>query len=210
MPRPIHVGRVGAQDEHAAVAQLGERAVVGRLAVERRRIQLEVAGVHDRARRRLDGQADAVDDGVSDADGLDSERTTLDPIAWTHGAQIGLEEAVFLQPVAHQGQGHRRPVHRHASVAQEIREGADVVLVAMREEDRAKVAALGQRVREVGDHVVDAGQLVIGKHQPAVDGDEIVAGLDEHHVQTDLAEAAEGDEPNCGVHATPFGLRSPS
>ncbi len=97
-----------------------------------------------------------------------------------------------------------RAVHGQPNFAQEIGEGADVVLVAVREDDRAKALALGERVGEVGDDVVDPGQFVVREHQPAVDGEEVVAGLDEHHVEADLAEAAEGNEPDWGVHGTPF------
>ena len=45
------------------------------LAVDRRLIDLEVAGVDDHADRRVDGQRDAVGHAVRDADELDLERT---------------------------------------------------------------------------------------------------------------------------------------
>ena len=70
---PVHVGGVGAEHHHALLSQLGEPAIVGRLAVERARIELEVAGVHDGADGRVDRQADAVNDRVRDADRLDAE-----------------------------------------------------------------------------------------------------------------------------------------
>ncbi len=135
---------------------------------------------------------------MGDADRLDAERSSLDPVAGPHRAQLGsLQEVVLAQTLGHQPERHRCPVHGHPRLPQEVRQRPDVILVAVGEEDGAEVLALGQRVGEVRDHVVDAGQLVgVGEHEATVDGDEIVAELDEHHVEADLAEATEGDQPD--------------
>ena len=60
-------------------------------------------------------------------------------------------------------------------------------------------ALLGQEVREVRDHVVHARHLVVREHQAAVDGQEVLARLDQHHVEADLAEATERDDPDAGL-----------
>src|SRR5262249_19793635 len=49
-------------------------------------------------------------------------------------------------------------------------------------------------VREVGNDVVDAGHLVVGKEQAAVDGNDVVARFDEHHVEPDLSQSPQGDQ----------------
>ncbi len=51
-PLPIDVGAVGEEREHALGAELGEAVQVEVLAVDRRLVDLEVAGVDDRADRR--------------------------------------------------------------------------------------------------------------------------------------------------------------
>ena len=71
---PIGVGAVGEQREHARGAELGEAMQVEVLAVERRLIDLEVAGVDDHAARRVDRQRQAVRHAVRDAQELDRER----------------------------------------------------------------------------------------------------------------------------------------
>ena len=81
----------------AALPQLGERSIVGGLAVERARIELEVAGVHDGAGRRLDGESDAVDDRMRHPDRLDREWTDGDPVPRAHRPQIGVQDAVLAQ-----------------------------------------------------------------------------------------------------------------
>ena len=57
------------------------------LAVDRRLIDLEVAGVDDDAGRRVDGQRHAVGDAVRDADELDLERADGDALGRTHRRQ---------------------------------------------------------------------------------------------------------------------------
>ena len=64
---------VAQQHQHALVAELAQALVVGRLALDGRRIELEVAGVEDRADRRADDQPDRVRDAVVDRDRLDFE-----------------------------------------------------------------------------------------------------------------------------------------
>ena len=139
------------------------------------------------------------------ADGLDAKRSQLEGLAWAHRPQVGaVEEPVLAQLLPHQSQRQRRAVHGHRRRPQQVRQGADVILVTMGEDHAAEPLAPLQRVREVGDHVVDAGELIVGKHEAAVDGDEIVAELDEHHVQADLAEAAEGNQADCGLQDDSF------
>ena len=48
--RPVDVGRIGQQQQHAALAVLGERVQVEQLVVGGRGIDLEIAGVDDRRR----------------------------------------------------------------------------------------------------------------------------------------------------------------
>ena len=69
----LDVGRVLQQRQHAALAVFGEGVQVEGLVVERREIDLEVAGVDDDADGRFNGERDAVHQRVGDADGLDGE-----------------------------------------------------------------------------------------------------------------------------------------
>src|SRR6267378_7489845 len=102
--RAVHVRRVRAEDEDLLVAELGEAPVIGRLAVERARIKLEVAGVDDRADRCLDGEPDPVHDRVRHADRLDAEGAQVEAGARPHGPEVGgLEEPVLAQPLADEG-----------------------------------------------------------------------------------------------------------
>ena len=47
--------------------------------------------------------------------------------------------------------------------------------------------------RQVGHHQVDAQQLGLGEHHPAIDDDDVVAVADGGHVHAELAQSAQGD-----------------
>ena len=115
------------------------------------------------------------------------------------GAQVGaLEHAMLGQAVLGDGERQRRAVHGHVEVAQEIRQRPDVVLVAMGQDHAAEGRAAIAEIGEVGDHVVHPGHLVVREQEPAVDGDHVVARLDQHHVEPDLAQPSERDQAHGG------------
>jgi hypothetical protein len=52
--------------------------------------------------------------------------------------------------------------------------------------------------------VVDARKLVVREHEPAIDREQVLTELDQHHVEADLAETSERDQSDDGLHETPF------
>ena len=92
----------------------------------------------------------------------------------------------------------RRDDRVDVDLAQEVRQPADVVLVAVREDDRADAPAL--QVPDVREQQVDAEVLVAREREPGVDDDDLVADLVDGHVLADLAEAAERDDPERVAH----------
>ena len=89
----------------------------------------------------------------------------------------------------------RRDHERHPHLAHEVRERADVILVAVREDDGAHHLLAVAEVREVGQDEVDAEMLVAREREPGVDDDDRSVRLVDGHVLADLAEAAERDDP---------------
>ena len=71
-PAPIDVRAVGEERQDALAAELREPMEVEMLAVERRLIDLEVAGVHDDADRRVDRERHAVRHAVRHANEFDA------------------------------------------------------------------------------------------------------------------------------------------
>ena len=132
----VDVGAVGEQREHALAAELGEAVHVEMLAVERRLIDLEVAGVHDHAGRGVDRERDAVGNAVGDADELDLERADGHAVVRLDGNQLAAVDAVFLELRLDHRQRQRRAVDRSVDQRQHVRHAADVVLVAVRQHER--------------------------------------------------------------------------
>ncbi len=120
----LGVRRVGEQQVDAAIAELGEPPDVGLQAVDRRVIELPVAGVEDAAGGRFDGQADCVGDGVRHADELDAKRAELDCAGVGVGlSQLGrTQQAVLVELRLDEAERQsRRPDLRDLHLAQEVR-----------------------------------------------------------------------------------------
>ena len=193
--RVLGAGRVGQEADHALLAEPGEDREVGQLAVDRRVVELEVAGVDDRADRRPQGDAHRVGDRVADPERDDRERADHDLVARLEGQHRVVVELVLLDLVAEQAAGQGAGVDRHArELGQHVRQAADVVLVGVGDEERADLLAVLLEIRDVGDDEVDAEHLLVGEHEPAVDDDDVVAVLEEVHVLADLAHPAERDD----------------
>ena len=84
-------------------------------------------------------------------------------------------------------------------LAEEVRRGADVVLVAVGQHQGLDVVeAVPDRV-EVREDQVDAGVVLLGEQHPAVDQQQAAVVLEDGHVAPDLAEAAERGDPEAAL-----------
>jgi hypothetical protein len=86
-------------------------------------------------------------------------------------------------------------------LAQDPRQAADVVLVAVGEHDRVDLVAAVEQVGEVGDDEVDAVHLGGGEADAHVDHDDAAVVLDDGHVLADLAQASEREDAEGRSHA---------
>ena len=188
--------RIRHQAEHTLLAEAGQVVEVGELAVDRGVIELEVAGVDDISEGRPDAQAHGIGDGVTDAEGPDVEVPQLDGVPRLQRQERVVAELVLLELVAQQSACQRGGVDRHArELGQDVGQSADVVLVGMGDDEGLDALTLVTQVGDVGHDQVDAVHLLLGEHQPAVDDDDLVGELEHGHVLADLADAAEGDDP---------------
>jgi hypothetical protein len=195
--RSLGVRRVAEQQVHAEVAEVGELADVGSLAVDGRVVELVVAGVDDPPARGFEHDRGRVRDRVRHANQLDPEGTEAEGLVVGRDlAQLGVPQQpvlVELRLDEAEGQASRRD-ERDAAFAHQIGQRPDVVLVTVRQHDAADhVLALAQ-VGEVGQNEVDAEMLVAWKREPGVDDDDRVLRLVDGHVLPDLAETAERDD----------------
>ena len=99
--RALHVGRIGEQQQHAALAPLSQAGEVRALAVDRGLIELEVAGVDNRPEWSGDCQGHSIDDAVGHVDPFERERTDLPGLARAKLVQLRVvEQRVFAELVA--------------------------------------------------------------------------------------------------------------
>ena len=191
----IDVGRIRQQQQHAALAVLGQRVQVEQQVVGGRRIDFEIAGMDDHAERRSDGQRHAAHERMGDVDELDRERPQLQPVAGLDGVELDvIDHAMLFQTPLHQRQREGGAVHRHGDLLQQKRHAADMVFVAVGQDQAADVGRVLFQIAEIGRDDIDAQELVIREHHPGVHYDDVVAVADGHGVHPELAQAAQRDD----------------
>ena len=98
--------------------------------------------------------------------------------------ELGLDDAA----------GQTGRIDRRVAFAQNIRDSADVVLMAVRDDVAAQLVDVALEVGRIRDDEVYAEHVVVRERDAAVDDDDISAVLDHGHVLADLVETAQGDD----------------
>ncbi len=136
---------------------------------------------------------------------LERERAGLGDLPDREHFEVDVAQLVLVELRAGHGDGELAAVdHRHgvlAELAQDPRQRAEVILVAVGDDDRLDVVDPLAQVREVRQHEVDAHHLGGREAQPAVDHDDAVAVLDDGEVLPDLADASEREDAQLAAHA---------
>ena len=190
-PGHLGVGGVRQQQVDAGQPEPGEGAEVGEDAVERKLVHLEVAGVHQRARRRVHGDGERVGDRVVDRHELAVERPGDVVVAGGDLDQRRLDP-VLAQLGRDQGEGEPRPDQRDVPAhPQQVGHGADVVLVPVGEDDGVDVVEPVLDHPEVREDQVDPRLLGLGEEDTAVDDQQAPGELEHGHVAADLAQPPE-------------------
>jgi hypothetical protein len=150
--------------------------------------------VDDDADGGVDGERDAVDQRVRDADGHDAEGAEGEAAAGEHLDELGVvEQAVLVELAFDVGEGELGAVDRDVELGEDPGQAADVVFVAVGEDDGADFLAVLSEIADVGDDDVDAEELFFGEHQAGIDDDNVVFIAEGQAVHAELAESAEGD-----------------
>ena len=140
--RPLGVRRVAEQQVDAAVAELRELADVRPESVDRRVVELPVAGVEDAAGGVSIATPTASGTECAIAHELEPERAELDG---GPSGSISRSSVERWRPCSSSFDADRRasaasPTPRRRDLAQEVRQRADVILVGVREHHRAHLA----------------------------------------------------------------------
>ena len=174
------------------LAEFREPGEVDHAAVDRGGVDLEVARMDDGADLGGQREGQRVGDGVVDVDGLDLELAEGDGVPRLDLVEIcGLEEAVLFEFAFDEADRERRAVDRLVDEFQKVREAADVVLVAVRDDDALDAVLVALHIGEVRDDDVDAEHLRLREREAAVEDDHVPVIFEEGHVLSDLVQAAE-------------------
>ena len=101
-------------------------------------------------------------------DRFDGKAAELKYIARRDYVQVALQR-MFSKAILNKPDRQTRRVDRHVKRFEKIRNGADVVLVCMRNHDAAYLAAVFVQIRKIRDDQIDAEHLVVGERDAAVD-----------------------------------------
>ena len=127
-----------------------EQGVVGG-----RGVDFEIAGVDDHANRSGDGQGNATHNGMRDVNEFDFEGTNLANVFGFYRPQLGIFNGVLFQPSLHQRQREGRGVNRNIKLLKEKRHCANVVFMAVGENQCADMFAVFAEISHVGRDDVD-------------------------------------------------------
>ena len=116
-----------------------------------------------------------------------------------HDSRSGFDPA-FLELRFHESDGQLRSNDWDiASLLQEIRQSADVILMSMGEEDCSNVTEAMTYRRPVRQDQVDPRLVLLREKYAAVDDEKFASMLDCGHIAADLSESAESDESHATV-----------
>ena len=190
----LHVGGVGAEGQHAPLAQLAQPGQVDDLPVDGGGVDLKVSGMDHRAHMGVDGEGHGVGDGMVHMDELHGELPRPDGLAGLHGNELGAPgQSVLLQLQLDEARSKAGAVDGQVHLLEDVRDGPHVVLVAVGDEQSPDAGPVFDQVGHIGDDTVDAVHVVPGEGHAAVHHDDFPAVLIGGHVFADLVQAAQGD-----------------
>jgi len=189
----LDVGRILKQRQNSLFAIFRERVQVEHLVVRGGRVNLEVARVNQHSEGRVDGQRNTIYKTVGNVDGMNRERARLKSLACTDLVQIRIiQQPMFFQFVFYVRERELGSPHWYIEFGKNPRQSADVILVAMGENDGAHPLPVFDEIGNVGNYDVHAQQLGLGEHETRVDDDNVIAPAYRHAVHSELAQTAEG------------------
>ena len=116
--------------------ELGETRAVEVHAVDRGRIDLEIAAVNNQTGGGANRQRDRVGRRVRHANRFDAKGAGFDHVSRRHRGQVEVGRSLFREGAPDKGQRDRSAVHRRGKLAQEVRERTNVIFVAVGKKDR--------------------------------------------------------------------------
>jgi len=123
---------------------------------------------------------------------MNRERPNLEAFSRSHFTQVRIvKKLMLIELIFNISQRELSPPDGHIQFTENPGQRSDMILVPMRQDDAANKVAIFQQIRNIGDNNIDAQQLGLGKHEPAIDNNDVIAVADGHAVHAELAHPAE-------------------
>ncbi|BAS13063.1 hypothetical protein AHiyo8_13660 [Arthrobacter sp. Hiyo8] len=188
----IRVGGVGHEQVHPFFTQAGEVAQVRDAAIEGQLVHLEVARVQDVAAGSADEDGQGIRNGVVDGNEFAFEGAELLHLPFGDRQRVRLDP-VFLELGLDEGKRQLGTDQRQVRAqAQKIRHSADVVFVAVRQDDGNYVVQPVLDVREIGQDQVDTRLCLFREEHAAVNHQQLAVDFENGHVAADLPSPPRG------------------
>ena len=100
--------------------------------------------------------------------------------------QVARVDAVLLETSLKDAERQARAVNRHIDFLEHIRQGTDMVLMAVREHNGLDFILVFNQIADVRNDEVDAEHILIRKHQTRIDDENFIIHTDYRHILADL------------------------
>ena len=104
-----------------------------------------------------------------------------------------VQQIVLFELQLDHGRRQRRRINWDIEFLEHIRHSADVVLVAVGQDDAADAAGVGFEIADIRQNNVDTVHILVGETHAAIDHDNVAAKFIGSHILADLAETAKRD-----------------
>ena len=193
--RLFHVCRVAKQCEYTLVSKLAEAWQIDNLALNRRKVYLKVACVHDRSDRRFYRKSNSVCNAVVNCNKLNAEAAKAEYIAGFFGEYLRIvQQIVLFELELNKRRSERSRVYGNVQVMNNVRHCADVILVPVGYNNAAHLFGVGFEIRNVGNNNINAVHILVRKAKSAVNNDYIRAKFNGCHILADLSKTAKGND----------------
>ncbi len=126
------------------------------------------------------------------------EGADLGGFARLHRVQIRFGQgAVARQLHFQQPAGEGRGVDGGLNLGQHMVQRADVILVAVGDDDPAHLIAAAEHIIKIGDDVIHAQHIAVGEHQAGIHNQDLALIFIHHHIFTNFPQSTQGHNANC-------------
>ena len=191
IPFPLHISGIAQKRQNSLVSQRSQPGQVRDAAGDRRGIDLKVSCHNDSSHRSVDGERNRVGNGVVHVDKLHLKAPRFHGVPGLMGEDRGgFQQTVLLQLDLDQAGGQSGGMQRSIDLLEHIGYAADVVLMAVGEEESAESMLVLDQIGHIRDHQIHPVHIILRESETAVHHDHVVAVFQYGDVFSDLIETA--------------------